>query len=134
MIKTEILTRLPRCSIERAFRALDGSDDHEPAVALWDAGPLGVDPVCRPCLDTSLDWADDNGTGEPIALTWLTTEGRLWCARHDWPARLCRDWRHGPGHNLFGQHWLDVMPPLVGDWATPRIARLITVPRRMVGG
>lgn len=119
-----------RCSLEARF-GTGSADGHESVVARWDAGPLGRDYLCRPCLDASLDWADANGTGEPVALTWVMRPVDLWCGRHDWPARLCRDWRHGLGYNLFGQHWTEYRPPLVIEPIS--LARHITIERWQVG-
>lgn len=125
MIRTILIPERPRCSLEVTTTPVCDEMPHGPVVALWDAGPLGLDPLCRECLNESLDFADDMnmpsaGTlGEPDKLTWVMHPADRFCARHCWPAQLCDGWRHGPGNNLFGQNWLDVMPPLVGDLATP---------------
>lgn len=108
MIDTWILSAefVPvRCTLERAWRAADGSDDHSPAVARWDTGPLGVDYLCKGCLDASLDYADSMGdVGEPEALTWVMRPADQYCGAHRWPAALCRDWSHGPFTDTFGRY------------------------------
>lgn len=118
MIKTEIVSTRARCALERRYDV-----KHTPAVVRWDAGPLGVDYLCKRCLDDSLDFADDMRVGEPDSLTWVMTGDDHWCGRHWWPAVLCDDWSHGPFSDRFGQFV-----------APPSIARHVTVSRRQVGG
>lgn len=134
MIST-ILATGHRCSLEKWNEAQGWDEAHGPVVALWDAGPLGLDPLCWACLNDSLDCADDMnmpgfGTlGEPVRLTWVMhpTADRF-CARHCWPDVLCSGWSHGPGANVFGQRWPEVTSPLIAD-----LAHSITVERWQVG-
>lgn len=140
MIDTIVLTAelVPvRCALERAFTDVS-PDRHEPVVAQWDAGPLGRDYLCLPCLNKSLDYADTMnlpgfGTvGEPDALTWVMRPDELYCAAHRWPAVLCLSWMHGPGHDRFGQR--DGRLHIRRDFPKPvELARRIPVPRWMVG-
>lgn len=51
-------------------------------------------PLCRRCLNWSLDRRDDLGLNDPVRLEWIFGPDTRWCIVHHWPAELCEGWDH----------------------------------------